>query len=116
MRAALPTTPLAQVLLAWDAVSIRWGLSDAERGSLMPGSMRGPVCDPSSWRVDDAERRIRLLVRIAELAGEVHSGAERVRWWLRRPNPALSGRAPLEAMAGSMTWMELLLDSLEASL
>nr|WP_239024866.1 antitoxin Xre/MbcA/ParS toxin-binding domain-containing protein [Sphingomonas corticis] len=47
---------------------------------------------------------MRLLVALAAILRRIHADAGRTRAWLRRPNPTMGGRTPLEAMAASPDW------------
>ena len=107
--------PLADLLQAWDDIAQCWGLTDGERGWLLPAGLEGPIWDVDSWRAEAAEGRIRLLVRLASHLSEVHPEPAKARAWLGRPNAALGGLPPLEAMSQSVTWIEWLANCLEAA-
>lgn len=102
---------LRDVLARWDVVAREWGLDERERSDVLGGFRGGVVDDIATYRTAEAETRMRLVVELAPLLVRVHGRRERVRVWLRRPNPNLGGGTPLELMAASPEWIRWLLRS-----
>lgn len=101
--------PPASVLPRWDAVVIRWALTPEERTSLLAGALEGPVDLVETYRADEADRRMRLVIELAFALEHVFSSEGRTRRWLRRPHVALSDRTPIEAMSQSPEWTRTLI-------
>lgn len=106
--------PAASLLPRWDAVVIRWGLGPDERTGLLAGGLGGAVDDVATYRADEAECRIRLIIQLAVSLDEAFGDEGRVRRWLRATNKGLAGLTPIEAMASSTEWTKRLISSLDA--
>lgn len=106
------TAPMRRVLARWDAVTVHWGLDGDERSALLGGCVAGPVDDVSSYGLPGAERRMRLLVELDLVLGQVFGDEAQICSWLRRPNQNLGGRRPLDVMAQSPDWIRWLIDAL----
>lgn len=65
-------------------------------------------------RTGESDRLVRVG-RVAALAEEMLGATDKAARWLRRPNPALGGRAPLQALATDLgaTQVETVLHRLE---
>lgn len=104
--------PLADVLGEWEALARRWALKAEERASLVGGPDRDPDAPLEDYRLLCGEQRMRLMVRVDRVFGRVVGDDAAVRGWLRRPNPNLGERTPLDVMAGTPEWMQWLIDNL----
>ena len=102
--------PLAEVLDSWDDLVDEWRLHPVERSMLIGGFEAGPVDDIDTYRLLCGEARMRLLVEVAPVLRRFHGGPVRTRRWLRRPNPNLGGRVPLDVMSCSPEWIRWLID------
>lgn len=117
-RGSVPTTavPLTQIFVRLDAIAIRWGLDGDERSALLDGMVPSAVDAVQAYDAAAAERRARLLVELDTVAAAVLIDGCRIRDWLRRPNTALGGSAPLNVIANSPDWMLWLIHSLRVAM
>ena len=106
----LAPRPLAAVLEGWDDLVEEWALHPVERSMLIGGFGDGPVDDVDTYRLLCGEARMRALVELAPILRRHHGAPKRVRTWLRRANPNLGGRAPLDVMSCSPEWVRWLID------
>lgn len=104
--------PLLDVLDRWDGLVESWELEPLERCALLGRIDADFALDPSGYGAAAAEERMRLLVELAPLVEEVIGEGSQVRAWLRRPNPRLAGRTPVQALSASTEWARWLIDAL----
>ena len=104
--------PLAEVLKSWDDIVEEWALWPIERSMLIGGCARGAVDDIETYRVLCGETRMRALVELAPILRRQHGGARQIQRWLRRCNPNLGDRAPLDVMSCSPEWVQWFVDHL----
>lgn len=107
---------LSEILVRWDALSVRWHLDDEERATLLGGGATGPVADVRTYEADAAERRMRLLIELNDVVTAVFADADRVRAWLRRPNQGLGGGTPIAVLGSSPEWIVWITHSLRVAM
>lgn len=105
--------PLLSLLDSWDELVLDWRLHDLERSMLVGGLLDKQAAEIEPHMLICGEIRMRLLVEVAPLLHSVHGSSERTRSWLRRPDPTLGGRAPLDVMAAYPEWIWWLIDGVE---
>ena len=117
MSAAAPpgAMPPASVLPRWDAVVIRWALDPEERTALLAAALDGPVDEVATYRAEEADTRIRLIVQFADALDRAFGDEERIRRWLRAHNAGLGGLSPIAAMATSTEWTRRLISFVGAA-
>ncbi len=107
-----PLMPLHEVLNQWDAIVIAWTLQPHERCALLGGFGPGPIDRVETYEVLCGEQRMRLLVELHPVLERIWRDEERIRVWLRTPNPSLADRSPLAVMSRSPEWVRWIIDNM----